>query len=1320
MPKIPERPTSSVLVMPGMGNTTGHTKPSAKFYTLDSPMARQEVLAAWADPLARAQALVSETATAEVPAPMAPRRAWGNLLKGVGQVIGLSRGEPVGHEQLLRYAGTKLPSGVLAEAGTQAPQGVWKTLSSFVSMLLAAQNAMDARIAVNEVAASSEVVAGHLDRIEGELALFSRRAGHLASRIDEFSEQGLAIAAKRAAVREEMSLTGEVLAFVGEALASEQRALASLDREALAMPEQSMGTGVSPLRDLLGAEREQELREAERARLRQAHAESIGALEEVHAHKSAVMSRLQAEADAIEQEYQEHLPGLQEQEREARNARHVAQANAKDMQAHGRAAESLHAQQEPLQRVADAREEAKALAEAQAREAVQSFAAVETARCEELLDICPGFAQTADLQPLRDALQGWSRSLDERLALFRGEALPRSLALNLAFEALGVATDGDALHAAGLMQELQAMPLSVLVPRPDAQGTAPPSDSAQRLARLLAHEGAGPQMLELLLAPSPVPLGPMQAAAARLYLMAEEVRLGLPEGEQAWVAAAQRAASHVAHAVEPAKALADCPAGERAAYRAWLNGYHSTAPGSDYAKANQHLKKPLQWLTERAAAQGLPKVLQPANPLNALKEGLALGAATAMPTPARQAARALEDAAAHLGDHLAALASRLPAGYVPSPGELAWQAIAYHVRWRPEDADPATMKLDAQALQSIERHCRDLRQFFEQEARARGGAHPVATAFNPALNSTWKELQTGRYTVLQAMNGLLAAMPSGDEASSSSAVPSHEALMREAVMRANRLLSDGDPAGVTSAQALFDMTRDMIENLEWRDRLRITGQRVWGLNTGPLSGAVATAGLPLGVGLKLNAGMQHTGDQAMEIYMGRTGLFLQLGEQQARQGQLGAGLNLGYAWSIGDREEGARFGIGGSLDWKGKREVGLESGVQLRVLRLSKGEEPELMAKFMDVYEHLLDLVGRAQRGEEVPDDWMRELLDHHDNLNIGLIDNAVRDTHGTETNGAFFAGFRLGEMDQRPQRVNLALSAGFKAKQDKSRTETTVAGHMTTLYRDSTAQARVEVNVRATAGVTLKQWSEPDEKGRLQSKGRFSASGADLAYVAEVRAEGITRFCTLFTLDKKIDPVRSDCAMDFLDFAAFEREVRRDWNTWVNYGTVKVPPELGEGMRYAVAERQLEDLLEQGRNFAAHNKFATVYMDKALKAEAAPMLDGLRALAGLQRKGGREEQAQRTERQFDDVIAQPAMWEPTILLLREKTKAEADRGLDFVLKWQNNRIAEAMRTVGQWPLYEPVPHAQPGQKPEPARLWRTQTAVSDTQAQAARATTSS
>ena len=89
-------------------------------------------------------------------------------------------------------------------------------------------------------------------------------------------------------------------------------------------------------------------------------------------------------------------------------------------------------------------------------------------------------------------------------------------------------------------------------------------------------------------------------------------------------------------------------------------------------------------------------------------------------------------------------------------------------------------------------------------------------------------------------------------------------------------------------------------------------------------------------------------------------------------------------------------------------------------------------------------------------------------------------------------------------------------------------------------------------------------------------------------------------------------------------------------------------------------------------------------------------------RAAGHEDRARAEDLKFDRLIAEPALWEPAILMLREKTKLQVERGLDFLLKLQSNRIAESMRTVGQWVPYEWVPQPTPERpRVEPARRWR-------------------
>jgi hypothetical protein len=510
----------------------------------------------------------------------------------------------------------------------------------------------------------------------------------------------------------------------------------------------------------------------------------------------------------------------------------------------------------------------------------------------------------------------------------------------------------------------------------------------------------------------------------------------------------------------------------------------------------------------------------------------------------------------------------------------------------------------------------------------------------------------------------------------------------------HRLLHDGDPRRVTSGMALFDLCRDMLEHLEWRDKLRIVGQRVVGLNLTPLT-ASASKLLPTGIGARLIASAQHNDERLIEFYMGRTGLYMQVGEQATNQFQLGAGVSGGYAWKVAGADAG--MGLAASADLRVKKESGIERGLQLRVPRVGAGRELELRAQFMDMFEHLMHLVTPPPDGTPECRDRMRELLAYHPGLNLGLIDNASRQTLGVESNISGIAALRAGAVAGRARRANVSASVGLKSRKESTRTQTTVAGYMTTIYRDSTAQAKSELGVRLTAGAQAHQWL--DDRSRQQAG--LGAGGFDLGYAREVRAVGATNFCTLFTFGDEIDPTRSDCATDFLSFKDFEREVRREWSAWVHYGTIKLPKDMDEATRHMVAERQLEDFLEQARAFAKGNKFATLYADKTLKAEAGPLLDACRARARLWRAAGQEDRAREEDLKFDRLIAAPAIWEPTILILREKTRLQVERGLDFLLKLQSNRVAEAMRTVGQWVLYEPVPQPTPERpRVEPARLW--------------------
>ncbi|WOI45584.1 hypothetical protein [Acidovorax sp. BLS4] len=81
--------------------------------------------------------------------------------------------------------------------------------------------------------------------------------------------------------------------------------------------------------------------------------------------------------------------------------------------------------------------------------------------------------------------------------------------------------------------------------------------------------------------------------------------------------------------------------------------------------------------------------------------------------------------------------------------------------------------------------------------------------------------------------------------------------------------------------------------------------------------------------------MQCNRDASLEFYMGRTGLYLQISRQSTTQRQLGAGLTAGYGIAVDGAYAAA--GVSAAVDWRYRREVGVEDGLQIRIPRLGKG-----------------------------------------------------------------------------------------------------------------------------------------------------------------------------------------------------------------------------------------------------------------------------------------------------------------------------------------------------------------------------------------------
>ena len=934
----------------------------------------------------------------------------------------------------------------------------------------------------------------------------------------------------------------------------------------------------------------------------------------------------------------------------------------------------------------------------------------------KLLEDMPGFRTEVGNGQAPQALREWADGLEQAVSVlkkevFQADALLASSVLTLGMQALSQATGEDPVKAEETLRELRALSLHDLIPPPgdpaDASASTPAlSDAARTTLSLLAPEPRGMQVIAHLLASQETKPSKEQLYAAKIYLQADDALHRLSPADDStleYLENAKRAVQGALHAPSVSEWLADAKVNEneRAAFHGFRNGYQSNSSGSAYQKVNQHLQMLATW-QKNAAPQPLSKIRGP-SPFHALHEALKLATATVLPTPKRRARDEFAKAADSLLGYVVARRQQLPPGQVPSEAELAMQALAEYVQGTPIETDLLTLKFNKDALRSIKQRQHELQQDFEQQAN-QSGAEKTQAPPHPGLDATWQALQETVHTLPQAMSVLqrqlleqrapLPMQPA--EEAAYRAVQESEQWCRfdAAVEKAKRLLYDGDPDRAMVGQAFHDMLKDMLANLEWRDKLRIAEQDVLGFNLGPLAAALNLLGLPIGA--KLIVSLQFNKDMVVEFYMGRTGPYMQVGKQKTKQFQAGAGLSGGYLWSLGKK---LRMGLGFSADLRFKKESSIEQGVQLRVPRRSKGQDVEIMAQFLDMFEHLWHLVNHPPAGG----DWMRELLAHHPNLNIGLINNAPRKTVSTESNISTGLALRAGFF-------NVGGTIGLKSKQDKGSTSTTVAGNMTTIYRDSTAQTKSELSARLGARVqipTHKDKHKADVHQQPQHKRRrplelddLPISFFDLSYGREIRSKGKTHFCTMFTFDGELDPIRTDRAVDCQSFKDFERDVRDNWDAWVHYAIPKLASQIDEDMHYLVAERQLEYFLEQARAFAKKNKLATMYVDYALKPESAPILDALRAEASLWRKAGREDLAQRAERDFDDLMVEPALWEPSILMLREKTKLQSESGMDFFFKAQRNRLAESQRTVGQWVQYEPVERAKPEQKIVYTRTW--------------------
>jgi|GEM_PF-2487491 len=1047
-------------------------------------------------------------------------------------------------------------------------------------------------------------------------------------------------------------------------------------RDAL-QPDQASSSGQAPvsgtLASHLAAERNQEIR-ALRAQLRRD--ENMLSLQRKHAQ------RCQQNALRLRER-------LARVDTKLKQAQQSSQVNTQELWQQEQTVSTLEAADGEMQRAV---EPAATQSPADKGQPASSDIAAATAA---MLDDLPGFREETITPMSRQILRSWADGLDGRSAAFGTDALQPVDTLSIALQALSIASEGDATAAANVLQRLSVMQLRELIPPPQVcipAEAVPPMDALTTCVGLLVGVPRGMQVLLHMLCEESTPPSKDWMEAAQVHLRASN-RLALTsdaeQAQRAWLGDAQMGARHAVHGASPLQGLQSATDAQRGAFHAFRNGYESTLPGSPYARVNACLQMFAQWAVAGGGARG-DRAL---NPFHALGMGMKVGASEALPTAVRRADEALREATGHLTSWLVARRQiQLKCGQLPSLDELAMQALADYVHWLPHEQNTTELIFTAKVLAKIQQRAQELQHSVVASLGEIDHRQPAIC--HPAIASAWVTLRKGRMRLPETLRliqrGLLDhAVQPIDMAVGAAPLEKEQVVLarnhfHQAIATASRFLNEGDTSRVRSPRALFECLRNLMERLEWRDKLRITEQRVIGLNTTPLSAALAS--IPSGIALKLSAGGQLSSDRSVEIYMGRTGLSLQIGRQKSRQFQASTGVSAGV---LLPGTESAPVGIIGVADWRIKKESSIEQGVQIRVPRRGKGQEVEQRAQFLAMFEHLLQLAEQSggDAAQLSKRDFLGELLAHHPSITVGLIGHAERNSSATESSISVAAGVRVGNMDGRPRRATLGASLGLKARRETFRSQTPIEGYMTMVLKDSSAQSRVEVAGRASASLVAQQWTHPSAGNAPPTPvARVSLATLDLGYSREVHLAGSTTFSTLWMFNNEIDPVRTDRGFEFFSFSAFEHEVRRNWQLWTNYGISRLKGKVDDQRLYMVAERQLQDFVDRVRVHMHDNAFASLIVDWVLQTPAAPRLDALRAQAQLWRTAGCHAQAAQAERAFDELISHPSIWEPTILILREKGKRQRERGIDFFVKRQTNHSAEAMRTVGQWTPYDPVP----------------------------------
>jgi hypothetical protein len=769
--------------------------------------------------------------------------------------------------------------------------------------------------------------------------------------------------------------------------------------------------------------------------------------------------------------------------------------------------------------------------------------------------------------------------------------------------------------------------------------------SAIMLAREIAALPRGIEVLSALTVGSG-DLSSYQCVAARVLFKADHALAQLPAShpDEAHLTAAREGANQVVQAADGSFDAIDT-AQRKIAFNAVRNGLMRTGPGSEYQKIDEYLRSLTGEMLEsnslvtdgvmgalnRSGIAGRFPITAP-TALN--RSAIAAAAQTAVAVgivgvPA-EALQELRDAAGALRD-----------GGEASPPERALAALVQAVITASASNDLLTLTHDQIAIAP---------RFGLRESAA-------------DVQVLWDEFQAGQKSPVDAVRALADLAASAEP----------DAAMKKTIaqVKAKASFAEGSAwvgqASVTTPDDVGNFLRTIAWNLKLRDRAKVTGGQVTGVDVGPFPIVSSSQG-GFSAAVRFPFRLSEQSDQVVELGMSTQAFYFSVGTQSTRVAR--AGFGVGFSRGLVSH---GNYGVSARIvdaEMKAGYERQSQVGVLVRVPR-DKTTEQRNRTEFATM---MVDIVkpneARLPVGlqEASP---LEAVLACHPYASVNLLGQYDRKAVKGETSFGMFLSGKVGPFQPR-----VGGAIGRRGQITKTRADERTGYFQFNERKQNVLDSTVTTTL-ATA--SWKVWQ--NENG---SKGLTWGGLTGVSRLAERSIRGTETTLRLTTEDGETLPLQSRLISDFSQVDDFVKTIRAELPGWINHGVNYTKyPEVDpaqpwtDELEQASSELDLKRLIDEVR--AKDSEFMQYLLVRALQEATAPRIDALNARIALAERRGNAGQKTELEGMRDALLADPSSWQSRRLVVNERANVTRQPGNAAVVLGQVSSVADASHN---WLLY--------------------------------------